>query len=221
MWPLFQKRTTKWAVSHDLVIRFIKTLQMNVITFTTSNGGACEQAFCRVPSVDLGSMISKRKRGRGGVVTKIFPSQKLFHRLGRETHGILHYQWSPRVLEGWRGAGNSQVVSSWDQTIQTKWKSKKLELFVIFFSLKIFQFWFEIIIEGEIREKVDNKRDNGYDNVKIYVSIDEDLEVMGTIYVKEIQYTKGDGQVFNWLSKNYINILTRWWINWWDWRQHW
>ena len=34
---------------------------MNVITFTTSNGGACEQAFCRVPSVDLGSMIYKRK----------------------------------------------------------------------------------------------------------------------------------------------------------------
>ena len=62
---------------------------------------------------------------------------------------------------------------------------------------EIFQFLFEIIIEGEIREKVDNKKDNGYDNVKIYVSIDEDLEVMGTIYVKEIQYSKGDGQVFN------------------------
>ena len=74
-------------------MRINKTVQMNVITFTTSDEGACKQESCRVPSVDLGSMISKRERGRG-VVIQIFPSQKPFHRLGRASDRILHYQWS-------------------------------------------------------------------------------------------------------------------------------
>ena len=62
---------------------------------------------------------------------------------------------------------------------------------------------FEIIIEGENRKNVVNNKDTGYDDVKVYVSIDEDIEGMGTVYVMEIQYTKGDGQVFNRFSKNY------------------
>ena len=46
-------------------MRINKTVQMNVITFTTSDEGACKQESCRVPSVDLGSMISKREREGG------------------------------------------------------------------------------------------------------------------------------------------------------------
>ena len=59
----------------------------------------------------------------------------------------------------------------------------------------MFQFLFEIIIEGQSREKVDNEVDKGYDNVNVYMSIDGDSEVLGCIYVRVVKYTKGDGQV--------------------------
>ena len=82
-------------------------------------------------------------------------------------------------------------------------KVKSWNYFANFLLLEIFQFLFEIIIEGENRKNVVNNKDTGYDDVKVYVSIDEDIEGMGTVYVMEIQYTKGDGQVFNRFSKNY------------------
>ena len=70
-----------------------------------------------------------------------------------------------------------------------------MELFRYFFLFEIFQFFFEIIIEGEIRERVVNVEDHGYDNVKIYLSIDVNIEVTGSIFVREIEYSAGDGRV--------------------------
>ena len=56
---------------------------------------------------------------------------------------------------------------------------------------------FEIIIEGESREKVVNNKDNGYDNVKVFVSIDGGIVGNGFVFVDEISYNEGYGQVLN------------------------
>ena len=116
MWHLFQKRTTKWVVSHDLVIRFNKTLQMNVITFTTSNGGACEQAFCRVPSVDLGIVTFKREKERGGGELKIFHSPKTISQTGRgDSRYITLSMESPsfgRLMRSWNLPGGIKLKSN-------------------------------------------------------------------------------------------------------------
>ena len=40
-----------------------------------------------------------------------------------------------------------------------------------------------------------NRDDPGYDNVIIYISVDEDNEGHGCIFLKEIQYSEGNGEV--------------------------
>ena len=40
--------------NQDFATRINKSVKMNVMTFTTSSGGACERAYCRIPSVDIG-----------------------------------------------------------------------------------------------------------------------------------------------------------------------
>ena len=74
-------------------------------------------------------------------------------------------------------------------------KAYKLNIFW-YLMLDIFQFVFEIIIEGQSRERVVNEEDHGYDNVKIYFSIDDAHEGLGYLYIKEVQYSKGNGKVF-------------------------
>ena len=43
-----------FSLSFSLYIAKLPEEKMNVITFTTSDGGACQRSNCRVPSVDLG-----------------------------------------------------------------------------------------------------------------------------------------------------------------------
>ena len=75
------------------------------------------------------------------------------------------------------------------------------------FLCKIIQLLFEITITGEgekeRHEEMLNNKDNGYDDVKIYLSVDGN-EVTGTCYVNDISFSKkiDGGQVLT-RFKNY------------------
>ena len=76
-----------------------------------------------------------------------------------------------------------------------KGQVKKLFFCFCFFISKLFQFLFEIIIENKRHQKAFNRGDTGYDNVKIFLSIDKNSEDLGCVFVKEVEYTEGKGQV--------------------------